>query len=134
MTAEQEALFRRAQDHLDLARAALDLNKPFAAVSNAYYAMFNVARCMLLAEAVDASSHAAVISAFGQRFAKTGRVPTQLHRVLIEAERARVTADYRPLQSVSKQRAEELIAYAEQFVALAREMLGLAAGVDQETP
>jgi uncharacterized protein (UPF0332 family) len=46
------------------------------AASRAYYAMFSAARALLLSQGLDFSSHSAVIAAFGQHFAKSGRVPS----------------------------------------------------------
>ncbi|BAU15882.1 hypothetical protein LEP3755_64480 (plasmid) [Leptolyngbya sp. NIES-3755] len=43
------------------------------------------------------SSHAAVISAFGQHLARPGKVPTELHRQLIDAQAQRTRADTIPL-------------------------------------
>ncbi|MBM3474098.1 MAG: HEPN domain-containing protein [Armatimonadetes bacterium] len=133
MTAEQEALVRRAQDEVELARAALGMHKVFRAASSAYYAMYNVVRALLLGEGLDFSSHGSVIGAFGLHFAKTGRAPTHLHRVLIEAERTRIVADYRPLQEVSEARASQLISHAEEFLALAEQLLGPIPEADEET-
>ncbi|MBM3500408.1 MAG: HEPN domain-containing protein [Armatimonadetes bacterium] len=133
MTAEQEALVTRARDELTLARAALGLRMEFGAVSGAYYAMYNVVRALLLGEGVEASSHAAVISAFGQRFSKTGRVPSHLHRALIRAERTRITADYKPMVQVSPAEAGDLLAHAEEFLAVAGRLLGPIPETDEET-
>jgi len=133
VTAEQEALVRRAQDEIELARAALGMHKAFGAASSAYYAVYSAVRALLLGDGLDFSSHASVIGAFGKHFAKTGRAPVHLHRVLIEAERTRITADYHPLRDVSEARASELISHAEEFLALAEQLLGPIPGPDEET-
>jgi uncharacterized protein (UPF0332 family) len=133
MNAEQEALLRRAQDEIELARAALGMHKAFGAASSAYYAMCGAVRALLLEEGLDFPSHGSVIGAFGLHFAKTGRAPAHLHRVLIEAERTRIVADYRPLQDVSEARASELISDAEEFLALAEQLLGPIPAPDEET-
>jgi uncharacterized protein (UPF0332 family) len=51
--------------------------------------MFYVAEAFLLGERLSFSSHAAVISAFGRDFARTGRVPVEFHRYLISAQNLR---------------------------------------------
>jgi uncharacterized protein (UPF0332 family) len=56
--------------------------------------MFYVAQALLLEEKLTYSRHSAVISAFGQRLAKTGGVPAAFHRYLIEAQESRDIADY----------------------------------------
>lgn len=62
-------------------------------MSRAYYAMFYVAEALLDQVGLAFSSHAAVISAFGQNFAKTGQLPTDLHRYLIDAQAQRTRAN-----------------------------------------
>ncbi len=79
MTPEQGALIKKAQESLRAARLlAKDGLCDFAA-SRAYYVMFYVAQAFLLKEKLAYSKHSAVISAFGQRFAKGGRVPAEFH-------------------------------------------------------
>ncbi len=55
--------------------------------------LFYVAEALLDQEGLAFSSHAAVISAFGQTFAKTGKLPAELHRHLIDAQSERTRAD-----------------------------------------
>ena len=93
MKPEQIALLRKAGESLraaDLlaANALLDF-----AASRAYYTMFYVAEAFLLNEGLTFSSHAAV-SAFGRDFARTGRVPVEFHRYLIDAQDLRNQGDY----------------------------------------
>jgi uncharacterized protein (UPF0332 family) len=55
--------------------------------------MFYVAEALLDHEGLAFSSHAAVISAFGQTFAKTGKLPSELNRQLIDAQSLSTRAD-----------------------------------------
>lgn len=64
------------------------------AVSNAYFAMFYTAQAFLEGKGLSFSKHAAVIAAFGREFAKTGELPAELHRFLIDASEDRAEADY----------------------------------------
>ena len=80
MTREQAALIKKAEESLRAASLlAKDTLYNFAA-SRAYYAMFYIAQAFLLEETLAYSKHSAVIALFGQRFAKTGRVPEAFHR------------------------------------------------------
>jgi uncharacterized protein (UPF0332 family) len=67
-------------------------------------------------------SHAAVISAFGREFAKTGEVPTEFHRFLIRGMEVRHTGDYDSNQGVTLEEAEEQLQRAGQFVELAMKL------------
>jgi uncharacterized protein (UPF0332 family) len=48
--------------------------------------MFYIAQKFLLEQKISFSSHSAVISAFGKNFAKSGIVPNEMHRWLIDAQ------------------------------------------------
>ena len=78
--------------------------------------MFYVAEAFLLNEGLTFSSHAAVISAFGRDFARTGRVPVEFHRYLIDAQDLRNQGDYDIDSAITEAEANQLIAQAEQFL------------------
>ena len=125
MRPEQTALLRKARESLRGARvlAYQELLYDFA-VSRAYYVMFYVAEAFLLGDGLAFSKHSAVISAFGERFAKTGRVPAEFHRYLLDGGDRRNTGDYGLGPGLSKAEADEQIARAEQFLELAERLLG----------
>jgi uncharacterized protein (UPF0332 family) len=122
---EQAALLRKARKSLRGARvlAYQELLYDFA-VSRAYYVMFYVAQAFLLEDGLAFSKHSAVIAAFGERFAKTGRVPVEFHRYLLDGEDRRNTGDYGLGVELSKSDADQQIARAEQFLDLAERLLG----------
>jgi uncharacterized protein (UPF0332 family) len=86
--------------------------------------MFYVAEAILLGDGLRFSKHAGVIAAFGQHFAKAGRVPTEFHRYLIEGQASRNVGDYDTGANLTKEQAVEQIARAEQFVELGKRLLG----------
>ena len=90
MTPEQQDLLQKATSSLEAARVLLENGFPEFAASRAYYAMFYIAEAFLEGEGLSFSKHSAVISAFGQQFARTGRVPIEFHRRLITAEQIRL--------------------------------------------
>jgi uncharacterized protein (UPF0332 family) len=121
---EQIALLRKATESLRAAEL-LATNELFDfAASRAYYTMFYVAEAFLLNEGLTFSSHAAVISAFGRDFARTGRVPVEFHRYLIDAQDLRNQGDYDIDSAITEAEANQLIAQAEQFLELAERLLG----------
>lgn len=124
MKPEQIALLRKAAESLRAAEL-LATNELFdLAASRAYYTMFYVAEAFLLNEGLTFSSHAAVISAFGRDFARTGRVPVEFHRYLIDAQDLRNQGDYDIDSAITEAEANQLIAQAEQFLELAERLLG----------
>lgn len=70
------------------------------------------------------SKHSAVIAAFGQHFARTGRVPVEFHRFLRESQDVRHSGDYGAPHSVPADKAEAVIAQAQDFLELAERCIG----------
>lgn len=123
MTPEQQALVNKAQRSLEAAQNLIEQGFYDFAVSRAYYAMFYLAEALLDGEGLSFSSHAAVISAFGQYLARPGKVTTELHRQLIDAQAQRTRADYDPYPDLSQSDAEMLINQAQAFLAVALQNL-----------
>jgi uncharacterized protein (UPF0332 family) len=124
MTEDQLELLLKARQSLSAARVLLDNGFPDYATSRAYYTMFYIASAFLEGEGMSFSSHAAVISAFGREFARTGRVPVEFHQFLIRAQDLRNAGDYGQLNAVTAQQANEQITRAEQFLELAQNLIG----------
>ena len=132
MTAEQAALLQKAQKSLQAARLLADQGFYDFAVSRAYYAMFYIAEAFLLGEGLAFSKHSAVISAFGERFAKSGRVPQEFHRYLIEGESCRNIGDYDIKPGLSESEAAEQIEHTEKFLELAKQQIGSFSGQEEK--
>jgi uncharacterized protein (UPF0332 family) len=124
MTEDQLELLLKARQSLSAARLLLDNGFPDYATSRAYYTMFYIASAFLEGEGMSFSSHAAVISAFGREFARTGRVAVEFHQFLIRAQDLRNAGDYGQLNAVTAQQANEQITHAEQFLELAQNLIG----------
>ena len=106
MSPEQAALLHKAQESQRAARLLADQEFYDFAVSRAYYAMFYIVEAFLLGEGLAFSKHSAVISEYGQRFAKPERVPRKFHRYLIEGADSRNAGDYDIGPGLSKAEAE----------------------------
>ncbi len=124
MKPEQIALLRKAGESLRAAELLATNELLDFAASRAYYTMFYVAEAFLLNQGLTFSSHAAVISAFGRDFARTGLVPVEFHRYLIDAQDLRNQGDYDIDSAITEDEANQLIAQAEQFLELAQRLLG----------
>lgn len=86
--------------------------------------MFYVAQAFLSGEGLSFSKHSAVIAAFGQHFAKTGRVPAEYHRYLIESEQLRNVGDYDVHTGLTENDATNQLNRAEDFLSLAEQFIG----------
>ena len=123
MTSEQQALLNKAQHSLDTAQALIEQGFYDFAVSRAYYTMFYIAEALLDQAGFSFSSHAGVISAFGQHIARPGNVPIEFHRQLIDAQAQRTRADYDLHPNLLQSDAETLVSQAQAFLTMALQIL-----------
>ena len=123
MTPEQSAPIKKARESVRGARLLAKEKLYDFATSRSYYAMFYIAEAFLLGENLAYSKHSAVISAFGQKFAKTGRVPAIFHRYLIEGQESRNIGDYDTGPGITRAEAAEQIARADKFIQLAKRLI-----------
>ncbi len=86
---EIKALMTKAKRSLMAAKNLFSQEYYDFAISRAYYAMFYSAEALLLTKDLKFKKHAAVISAFGREFVKTGRFAEKYHRHLLDAFRER---------------------------------------------
>lgn len=123
MTPQQQALLQKAARSIQSAISQNETGFPEFAASRAYYAMFYIASAFLEGEGLAFSRHAAVIAAFGQQFARTGRVPVDFHRYLIDAQDTRNKADYNVEPNITQADTAQLITRAEQFLEFAQQQI-----------
>jgi uncharacterized protein len=123
MIPEQAALLKKARDSLRAAKLLAGDGLYDFAASRAYYTMFYVAEAVLLGEGLSFSKHTEVIAAFGRRFARTGVVPAEFHRDLIDAQDMRTVGDYGTGPGLTAAQAAEQIARAERFLELADRLI-----------
>lgn len=124
MTEEQEDLIEKAKRSLQAAQLLLANGSPEFAASRAYYAMFYLASAFLLGKGLKFTKHGSLIAAFGQHFAKSGEVDAKFHRYLVDAQDDRLIGDYTAKSVLSETEVATMISQAEEFVALAEQMLG----------
>jgi uncharacterized protein (UPF0332 family) len=124
MTSDQSALLQKATDNIRAAKLLVEDDFYDISISRAYYAMFYIAEAFLSGEGLTFSKHSAVISAFGQHFAKTDRSLAKFHRYLIEGENSRNVADYDTEGGLSKDEALVQIGRAKEFMEFAEKILG----------
>lgn len=123
MTPEQQSLIKKAHESLAAARLLLEEGFAGFAAACTYYTMLYLAQALLLERELSFSKHSAVIAAFGKEFVKSGVLPTEFHRYLIDAQEIRLIADYRgtPLDdqeaALQLDRAEEFLRLVEKHLA-----------------
>lgn len=123
MTTDQQTLLRKAEENIGAARVLIEQGYYDIAISRLYYAMFYCAEAVLLAESLSFSKHSAVIATFGQYFARTGRLPQELHRSLIEAQDMRNLSDYDLMAVLNQEAAVAQLTKARVFLQAVSEFL-----------
>jgi uncharacterized protein (UPF0332 family) len=126
-----EDLLAKAQRAADSARLLLNAGDADGACNRAYYAMFDAARAALAAEETGSASgddtmsvrsHSGLISAFGLRLIKSGRLPLDLGRTLNRAAEIRAAADYTG-GPIDNDKASWMVARAQTFIDEVRALL-----------
>jgi uncharacterized protein (UPF0332 family) len=115
MTSDQQTLMLKAKENIEAAVMLIGQSYYDIAISRLYYSMFYCAEAVLLADNLTFSKHSSVIAAFGHNFAKTGRLPQELHRMLIEAQDMRNLSDYDLMAVLNQKAAEVLLTKARTF-------------------
>jgi len=100
---EIRAYRERAWQSLEAARQLASCGYPEFAVSRAYYAVFYLAKALLLQDGVEVNKHSAVIASFHQKFVKTGRLPMAEGQRLHWLFELRNLADYAVSVHLSEQ-------------------------------
>lgn len=125
MKQQVQAHLRKAQERLKDAEGMFSLDRYAGTVNRTYYAMFEAASAILANLDLEFASHQAVISKFGELFAKTGKIDPRFGRTLNEAFELREDADYaldsraeilRPTAEVELQKARDFVNMAERFL------------------
>ena len=104
MTAEQLALVQKAERSIRGARVLMEDGLHEFAVSRAYSAMFYLAEALLLGEGLAFSKHSAVIAAFGQHFAKSGRLPRSSTPIFVRLRTSETSAATAPATDPDRSR------------------------------
>jgi uncharacterized protein (UPF0332 family) len=92
-------------------------------VSRAYYSMFYAAQALLLSEGIETSTHRGVIKLINLHFVKTGRIASNISRLLSDTYDLRQSGDYSTDFVADEIVANRAIADANTFTAEVRAIL-----------
>jgi len=124
MTEEVKKLIEKAEHALEVAEKLMNDGYPSDAASKIYYSMYYAAHAPLKSEGIDVIKHSAVESAFGCYFAKTGKINSKYHRMLIDARKIREIADYDIQEEIIEPTASLKIGEGKAFLSAIRKILG----------
>jgi uncharacterized protein (UPF0332 family) len=120
---QSEPLLQKAERFIRSAHVLAADGDYDSAASRLYYAMFFVAEALLAARGLSYSSHSAVISAYGQQFAKTKELDPIFHRAMLGAFSQRQVSDYSVDSGLTQEDIDALASDAADFLAAARSWL-----------
>ncbi len=113
---EEIEMLKKAKEKLHVARRLLAEEEYEDAVSRAYYAMYHAARAVLSLEQSYPRTHSGLISDFGAKMIRTGKLPKDLGVSLSEAKSLRELADYALKPRITPEDAKHIFEVAEDFV------------------
>jgi len=85
-------------------------------ISRAYYAMYHLAKAILVLRNKEPYSHKGVKILLASELVKTGLMEKQIFNMFVLAKEKREDADYRELIKITKQDAEKSVSDAEVFI------------------
>ena len=118
-----EKFLKKAMKSIKTAEKLTEPEESEFVASRAYYALFYVAEALLFEKGLAFKKHSAVHAAFGEHFAKTGKLEPRFHRWLIEAFSSRISSDYDADPDISITTATQMLQQAREFLEAARQYL-----------
>ena len=112
-----------AQFRLDQARECLASSEALIALSHykdavnrSYYSIFHTMRAVLALDGFDSKKHSGIISAFRQRYIKTGKFEAVYSDIIKDAFVIRTDSDYQDFYTVSKTDVQQQIDNSRDFL------------------
>ncbi len=106
----------KARDDITRARELVESGAYRQAISRAYYAVFAIARAVLLTQGHTRKKHSGIESAFHQFLIKRGLIEPEYGTIYIQAFRARQDADYADTTDFTEMKARRVLSDAARFV------------------
>ncbi|MBR0270872.1 MAG: HEPN domain-containing protein [Methanobrevibacter sp.] len=121
---ETQAFFDKSNKKLILAKTAYSMDDYSDAVSLSYYAMFLVAKALILKKGIKApKTHAGLIHLFNLHYVKEDEFSYEKYKYLASTQAQRENADYDAIDEIDERIARKRIKQAEEFIAEAKKFL-----------
>jgi uncharacterized protein (UPF0332 family) len=123
MNSEERELLDLASQNIQAAELLASQSYYGIAASRGYYAMFYIAEALLLRRGLHFSKHSAVIAAYGKEYSSTNDLDPKFHDYMIKAQAVRLLGDYDHTEIVTGDNANQILAWAGEFLAAAKKYL-----------
>ncbi|OYQ61798.1 hypothetical protein B9G53_25495 [Pseudanabaena sp. SR411] len=120
---EISKLLNLSSEDLDTAELLYKSQRYRSCISRAYYAVYYVSQALLLSEGIETSTHRGVIKLINLHFVKTGRVNSNISKLLSDTYDLRQSGDYSTDFVADEIVANRAIADAKTFIAEIRKFL-----------
>lgn len=105
----------KSEESFKAAKLLLDTGLYDEAISSAYYAMFHMAKSVLLSVNEEPSTHHGLITLYGLHFIKPKLMEELYNDMLIDAKESREASDYDAARKFTKEEASEKVDNAMKF-------------------
>ena len=121
---ETQAFFDKSNKKLTLAKTAYSMEDYSDAVSLSYYAMFLVAKALILKKGIKSpKTHAGLIHLFNTHYVKEDDFPYEKYKYLASTQAQRETADYDAIDEIDERIARKRIKQSEEFIKEAKRFI-----------
>ena len=120
---EISKLLNLSSEDLDTAELLYKSQRYRSCISRAYYAVYYVSQALLLSEGIETSTHRGIIKLINLHFVKTGRVNSNISKLLSDTYDLRQSGDYSTDFVADEIVANRAIADAKTFIAEIRKFL-----------
>jgi uncharacterized protein (UPF0332 family) len=107
----------QARECLDSAMREIEAASYKHSANRSYYCIFHAMRAVLVLEGFDSKKHSGIISAFRQRYVKTGIFSVYFSDIISGAFDTRNSSDYEDFFVISKSDVQKQLENAETFLA-----------------
>ncbi len=116
------ALLRKAEEHLETAKLALENGLYRDAISRAYYSTYSSASAVLVLMGHQPRTHKGLITMVGLHLVNTGLLSKKDGKIIARLYEMRETSDYEAIFLYGKEDAEEAVYNALEFLNKMREL------------
>jgi uncharacterized protein (UPF0332 family) len=120
---EISKLLNLSSEDLETAEFLYSSQRYRSCISRAYYAMYYASQALLLSEGIETSTHRGVIKLINLHFVKTGRINSNISKILSDTYDLRQSGDYSTDFVADEIVANRSIADANTFTAEVRAIL-----------
>lgn len=120
---EIKAYIEKAKKFLNSAEVLLKEGDYDSSVSRIYYAMYYMAKSVLLSKSIEAKTHTGIINRFGKFFIKTKIFSKEIGKSLSNAFEKRLIGDYEIFKEIEKVEVKLFLKKGKKFVRVITEYL-----------